>query len=100
VERLEVRHNSLFEPTIPVEEPATPVLEILYEPHKQAPAVGGESQAQFLPALFNAIAVPLVISRSSDGTILYANAHFYSTFGLATEEKSQEASSFETDCDR
>jgi len=80
-----------------VEEPATPVLEILYEPHKQAPAVGGESQAQFLPALFNAIAVPLVISRSSDGTILYANAHFYSTFGLATEEKSQEASSFETD---
>ena len=90
---LEVRHSSLVEQTVPVEEPATPVLETVSNAHKHTPPESCESQEQFFPALFKAIPVPLAISRSADSVILYANEHYCSTFGLAIEEMSECASS-------
>ena len=84
--RLEVGHSSLVEPTLPVEEPATPVLEILSDPHKSIPSVDCDSQDPFLSALFQAIPVPVMIARLTDGVILYANEHYCSTFSIAREE--------------
>jgi diguanylate cyclase (GGDEF)-like protein/PAS domain S-box-containing protein len=87
VERLEARQISLFEKTIPVE-PRAIALEILCDTSDPAQTAGGESEDQFLPALFKAIPVPLVIFRIADGAILYANEHYCSTFGLATDSRS------------
>jgi PAS domain-containing protein len=87
VERLEVRQISLFEKTIPVE-PGAIALEILSDTSDPAQRAGCGSKDQFLPALFKAIPVPLVIFRIADGAILYANEHYCSTFGLATDSRS------------
>ncbi|HEY9636814.1 MAG TPA: PAS domain S-box protein [Coleofasciculaceae cyanobacterium] len=95
--RLEVRHSSLVEQTIPVEEPATPVLEIFSDPHKQSSPLGSESQEQLSPTLFNAIPVPLIIARLADGAILYVNKHWRSTFGLATEGMSKDVKACTTE---
>ncbi|MBD0346949.1 MAG: PAS domain-containing protein, partial [Coleofasciculus sp. Co-bin14] len=84
--RLEVGHSSLVEPTLPVEEPATPVLEILSDPHKSILSVDCDSQDPFLSVLFQAIPVPVMIARLTDGVILYANEHYCSTFSIAREE--------------
>ncbi len=87
MERLEVRQISLFEKTIPVE-PGAIALEILCDTSDPAQRAGCGSEDQFLPALFKAIPVPLVIFRIADGAILYANEHYCSTFGLATDSRS------------
>ena len=87
MERLEVRQISLFEKTIPVE-PGAIALEILSDTSDPAQRAGCGSKDQFLPALFKAIPVPLVIFRIADGAILYANKHYCSTFGLATDSRS------------
>ncbi|MBD0345814.1 MAG: PAS domain-containing protein, partial [Coleofasciculus sp. Co-bin14] len=87
MERLEVRQISLFEKTIPVE-PGAIALEILWDTSDPAERAGCGSEDQFLPALFKAIPVPLVIFRIADGAILYTNEHYCSTFGLTTDSRS------------
>jgi PAS domain-containing protein len=87
----EVRHSSrLFELTIAVE-PATIAQKILSHPSPPAQLVVGEHQDDVLQALYAAIPVPLVISRFSDGAILYANACFCSIFGLDIQEIGERA---------
>ncbi|MBD2017247.1 PAS domain S-box protein [Microcoleus sp. FACHB-53] len=87
----EVRHSSrLFELTIAVE-PATIAQKILSDPSPPAQLVVGEHQNDVWQDLYAAIPVPLVISRFSDGAILYANACFCSTFILDIQEISERA---------
>jgi diguanylate cyclase (GGDEF)-like protein/PAS domain S-box-containing protein len=52
---------------------------------KQAEEALRESEER-LRVIAEATPVPVLISRKSDGLVLYANAHLGSTFGLATEE--------------
>ena len=85
MEHLEVRHSSLFEPTIAVE-PATIAQETLSKPSQPAQWVVGENQNQIWQVLCKALPVPLVISQFSDGAILYANDAFCTTFGLDIQE--------------
>jgi diguanylate cyclase (GGDEF)-like protein/PAS domain S-box-containing protein len=69
-------------------EPATIAqkLLLLSDPSQPAQLVVGEHQDDVLQALYAAIPVPLVISRCSDGAILYANECFCSTFSLDIQE--------------
>ncbi|HEY9833148.1 MAG TPA: PAS domain S-box protein, partial [Stenomitos sp.] len=67
-------------------EPATIAQTILSQPSQPAQRVVGEHQDDVWQALYAAIPVPLVISRFSDGTILYANEYFCSTFALDNQE--------------
>ncbi|AFZ20461.1 PAS domain S-box protein [Allocoleopsis franciscana] len=67
-------------------EPATIAQRILSDPSQPVQLVVGEHQDDVWQALYAAIPVPLVISRFSDGAILYANECFCSTFGLDIQE--------------
>ena len=52
----------------------------------QPKTVDCESQVEFLPSLFKVIPVPFVISWIAEGSILYANEYFCSTFGLSNDQ--------------
>lgn len=67
-------------------EPATIAQKLLSDLSQPVQLVVGEHQDDVWQALYAAIPVPLVISRFSDGAILYANECFCSTFSLDIQE--------------
>ncbi|MBE9149778.1 EAL domain-containing protein [Coleofasciculus sp. LEGE 07092] len=77
MERLEVKYNSLFKNTTPVE--------ILSQmPYPLPPAFCGR-EAQLVKTWFQTIPVPLAILRIADGAILYANEPYRSTYDLTPD---------------
>ena len=74
--------------------------EIISDTSQQAQTVVCENHEPFGQALFQAIPVPLVISRFSDGAILYANESFCATFGLGPKEISESVATKERSAER